>query len=360
MDDFVDVIALYNYAARTSKEVSFNKGDIIRVFSRTNADWWDARVNGKFGFVPVPYVKVLERPQSVACTDTDIRRKSTPAINSDHLIGKRQLSDPASPTTPSPSDNKTFGAFNPTVHSLKSASTSSVVPGEHAGNVFAALDPTLNPAPSPGSIRRSGSDRSGVSGGRVNMPNRSNSDRIGTGSTGRGRGLNGAPLITEDSEQDSSQLQSTINKVSSAFATTKLPILPPSAAKQFNAAVQESQASLKHRADDPASAQASASEQGGASSGVVTAPVSRSSIKDRTKLFPKPIAERPLSALSKPKSQIQIEDPDKPEHVPSFKPPPPPTAIKPRPAKKNQELAAAVLSAAAKKQHEGKDNVTHL
>ena len=65
-DDYIDVVALYNYTARTSKEVSFNKGDMIRVFSRTNSDWWDARVNGKFGFVPVQYVKVLERPVSVS------------------------------------------------------------------------------------------------------------------------------------------------------------------------------------------------------------------------------------------------------------------------------------------------------
>lgn len=342
MDD-LDVVALYSYTARTPKEVSFNKGDIIRVFSRTNADWWDARVNGKFGFVPAPYVKVLDRPQSVIENPSDGRRKSR-EFNED--VRTKKQADVFSPTTPSPSDNKTFAMFNPATHALKSASTSSVAGTEHAGNVFAAIDPTVNPA-SPSSIRRSGSDRSGVSGGRVNIPNRSHS---ATNSASRLRNKNGAPQITEDaSEQEA--LQSTINKVSNAFSTAKQPnvlpsSVPPSAAKQFNAARQESARRNSDTFEEKSSTD--------------TSSVSRGSVKDRTKMFHQPIGERPLSALSKTKSQIQIEDPDKPDQVPSFKPPPPPTALKPKPPgapRKNQELAAAVLNAAAKKQEK---DVTHL
>ena len=344
-------MALYNYTARTSKEVSFNKGDIIRVFSRTNADWWDARVNGKFGFVPVPYVKVLERPQSITefpGHTTGGRRRSQ-----EHVSAKSPTADSAdsTPPSPSPADAKSFAAFNPTTQTLKSASTSNVG-SDHTGNVFAALDPTVRPGTaSPASIRRSGSDRSGVSGGRASSRH---SERYG--GNGRPRGI-----AEVDSEGDSTQLQNTITKVSTAFSTGKQPLLPPSlppsAAKQYMAG-QNAENSKGKEDSDCTEPESEVSSAGGSIS-------ARGSVKDRTKMFHNtPImTERPVSGLSHHKSSfkntIQMEQADKPENVPSFKPPPPPTATKPKPGRKNQELAHAVVSAAAKKTQQDKD-VTHL
>ncbi|XP_066935439.1 SLIT-ROBO Rho GTPase-activating protein 3-like [Clytia hemisphaerica] len=346
-DDYIDVVALYNYTARTTKEVSFNKGDIIRVFSRTNVDWWDARVNGKFGFVPVPYVKVLERPASVsdvsASGNMTGRRKSH-----EHLTSPKSPNESeSSPSSPNNADPKSFAAFNPATQQLKSASTSSVgSTGEHVGNVFAALDPTVRPVTaSPSSIRRSGSDRSGVSGGRVgSLPNRSQSERFGA---------NGRSRIAETDAENSGndpQLQHTLNKVSTAFSQTKQPILPPSlppsAAKQYMAG-QNAENKIKEETETESEPSSSTF-------------MPRSSVKDRTKMFHNtPImCERPPSGLGlhKPPTPGQHG-----EAVPSFKPPPPPTALKPKPGRKNQELAQAVMSAATKKaQQQDKDNVTHL
>jgi len=257
----------------------------------------------------------------------------------------------STPPSPNPAEAKSFAAFNPTTQTLKSASTSNVG-SDHSGNVFAALDPTVRPGTaSPASIRRSGSDRSGVSGGRVSSRH---SERYG--SNGRPRGI-----AEVDSEGDSTQLQNTLNKVSSAFSTGKQPLLPPSlppsAAKQYMAGQNaENKGKVETDCAEP--------ESEGVSVG---GPLStRGSVKDRTKMFHNtPImTERPLSGMGHHKSSfkntIQVEQPDKPEHVPSFKPPPPPTALKPKPARKNQELAQAINSAAAKKSQQDKDNVTHL
>jgi hypothetical protein len=51
---------LYNYKARSDKELSFKKGDIIQVFKRSNNDWWDGCLDGVDGFVPCAYVQLLD------------------------------------------------------------------------------------------------------------------------------------------------------------------------------------------------------------------------------------------------------------------------------------------------------------
>ncbi|KAK3728742.1 hypothetical protein QZH41_002667 [Actinostola sp. cb2023] len=55
-----DAEALYDYSARSAKELSFRKGDVIRVFKRFNKDWWDGTLNETDGFVPATYIKLSE------------------------------------------------------------------------------------------------------------------------------------------------------------------------------------------------------------------------------------------------------------------------------------------------------------
>ncbi|XP_020900338.1 SLIT-ROBO Rho GTPase-activating protein 1 [Exaiptasia diaphana] len=55
-----DAEALYDYSARSAKELSFKKGDIIRVFKRFNKDWWDGTLNDTDGFVPATYIKLFD------------------------------------------------------------------------------------------------------------------------------------------------------------------------------------------------------------------------------------------------------------------------------------------------------------
>ena len=288
------------------------------------------------------------------------RRKSNDHVTSPKSPHEGDHHPPSSPT-----DARSFAAFNPTTQQLKSASTSSVglSSGEHIGNVFAAIDPTVGPggatSPSPASVRRTGSDRSGVSGGRIGgkFSTRPPSERFG--SNGR---------MIRDQDGDEQQLQSTINKVSNAFSSSSTsslpsakqpilpPSLPPSAAKQYMAGQQSAEQNKIKEEDDEEEDSSSANNI-----------MSRGSVKDRTKMFHNtPImGERPPSALSMGKSgslknTMHVEHPDKPEHAPSFKPPPPPTALKPKPGRKDKELAHAVVSAAVKKAQHDKDNVTHL
>ena len=134
--NFVEAIALYPYTARTSKEVSFNKGDVVQIFSRTNSDWWDAKVNGQFGFVPVSYLKVVER---------------TPSINSD-----------------------SNDEYKKTIKKSVSLDVAEDAAETHIEtNVFAALDPTIE---SSAEARRSGSERQPTS-PRTTLATRSQSEK---------------------------------------------------------------------------------------------------------------------------------------------------------------------------------------
>ncbi|XP_032219834.1 SLIT-ROBO Rho GTPase-activating protein 1 [Nematostella vectensis] len=73
-----DAAALYDYSARSSKELSFKKGDIIRVFKRFNDDWWDGTLGDSDGFVPASYIKIQDpdstEGDSMFSPQTDLSR----------------------------------------------------------------------------------------------------------------------------------------------------------------------------------------------------------------------------------------------------------------------------------------------
>lgn len=52
------VIALYDYTAANSDEMSFTKGQVIGVLDKNNPDWWKGELNGVTGLFPTNYVKM--------------------------------------------------------------------------------------------------------------------------------------------------------------------------------------------------------------------------------------------------------------------------------------------------------------
>lgn len=53
--------ALYDYEARSDKELTFNRGDALQVITKTpDSNWWDGFHSGKRGFIPVAYVEITE------------------------------------------------------------------------------------------------------------------------------------------------------------------------------------------------------------------------------------------------------------------------------------------------------------
>ena len=51
-------VALYDYAARTSEDLNFSKGERLQVIDNSDGDWWFARSlkTGREGYIPCNYV----------------------------------------------------------------------------------------------------------------------------------------------------------------------------------------------------------------------------------------------------------------------------------------------------------------
>ncbi|CAH1785763.1 unnamed protein product [Owenia fusiformis] len=54
------VVALYDYAEKSPREVSMKKGDVLTLLNSSNKDWWKVEVNDRQGFVPAAYVKKID------------------------------------------------------------------------------------------------------------------------------------------------------------------------------------------------------------------------------------------------------------------------------------------------------------
>ena len=135
---FQEAEALYDYYARSHKELSFKKGDIIQVFTRANKDWWDARIDGALGFVPANYVKVAspenERldvsSDDALCGATEVPSKAETSSEEPFLLEEKLLS-------PRSDDGHS--------HPETPRSTSSVgEQKETRGNFFDSIDPTVS------------------------------------------------------------------------------------------------------------------------------------------------------------------------------------------------------------------------
>ncbi|XP_039264984.2 SLIT-ROBO Rho GTPase-activating protein 1-like isoform X3 [Styela clava] len=55
-----EAIARYEYKGRSTRELSFRKGDILTLYRRASEDWWEGNFNGKDGLIPHTYITVQE------------------------------------------------------------------------------------------------------------------------------------------------------------------------------------------------------------------------------------------------------------------------------------------------------------
>lgn len=60
------VVAIYDYAEKSPREVSMRKGDVLTLLNSTNKDWWKVENNDRQGFVPAAYVKRVDAPLSAS------------------------------------------------------------------------------------------------------------------------------------------------------------------------------------------------------------------------------------------------------------------------------------------------------
>ena len=77
----IDAQALHDYTARSEKELSFKRGDLLQVIEKTaDNNWWDGVIQGKRGYIPVAYIEILElNPVSETAVATPSATINVPA-----------------------------------------------------------------------------------------------------------------------------------------------------------------------------------------------------------------------------------------------------------------------------------------
>ena len=79
----VSARALYDYTARSDKELSFKRGQTLKVIEKSaDGHWWDGLNGPRRGFIPVAYVEIIElqpaapTPDTMAIPAPPVRRSS--------------------------------------------------------------------------------------------------------------------------------------------------------------------------------------------------------------------------------------------------------------------------------------------
>ena len=49
-------IAQYDFTARTERELTFKKGDVLALYHQVSPDWWEGHISGKDGLIPDKYI----------------------------------------------------------------------------------------------------------------------------------------------------------------------------------------------------------------------------------------------------------------------------------------------------------------
>ncbi len=56
--DTFEATALFDFNARSDRELTLHKGDNVQLFNQVSNDWWKGCVNGKVGLVPDKYISL--------------------------------------------------------------------------------------------------------------------------------------------------------------------------------------------------------------------------------------------------------------------------------------------------------------
>lgn len=54
----MEAVALFDFVARSDRELSLKKGDTVTLYSQVSNDWWKGAMNGHEGLIPDKYISL--------------------------------------------------------------------------------------------------------------------------------------------------------------------------------------------------------------------------------------------------------------------------------------------------------------
>lgn len=60
LEGVVEAVACFAYTGRTAQELTFQRGDVLRLHERASEDWWRGECAGTWGLIPHKYITLPE------------------------------------------------------------------------------------------------------------------------------------------------------------------------------------------------------------------------------------------------------------------------------------------------------------
>lgn len=57
----MEAVACFDYVGRTPQELTFQRGDLLRLHTRASGEWWRGERAGTQGLIPHKYIKVSDK-----------------------------------------------------------------------------------------------------------------------------------------------------------------------------------------------------------------------------------------------------------------------------------------------------------
>ena len=367
----VDAQALYDYTARSDKELSFAKGDSLQVIEKTqDHNWWDGFHEGKRGYIPVAYVEILElEPQSTLPVPAPPKRRSSMPVPGEYQSPTR-TSEP--PSEPSIQEVETIAVENTDPGTLKTPDLVIQSPSESVPPQPISVAAPSAPESVPGELNTSEHEKQKKSGGSVKLLKRQFQDQpqqpkvlvephsvhrrqhsTDTSNTGQRKGSD------SDSVPRSSSTGNRVVKISSVFQHKTAPApVPPKPKPRSHIATHPPVTSPSHHGGNfsppdhqnqpPPVFPLMSHPQAGA--GVTVSPLQRIAQQGQQKQSPAEVPKKPPPPGKSSKLKVKREKSFRTEKGP--KPPPPAKPVTGYVAPSNKELSAELAARAARMKHQ--------
>lgn len=94
--EFLEAVAQFDFVARSDRELSFKKGDVLRLFTQVSNDWWKGSFEGSSGLIPDKYILIKikdeDKEKGSSSSDENVRRRTS---SSDSLSTSRTVAPTA-------------------------------------------------------------------------------------------------------------------------------------------------------------------------------------------------------------------------------------------------------------------------
>ncbi|XP_040830526.1 rho GTPase-activating protein 4 [Ochotona curzoniae] len=66
----MEAVACFAYTGRTAQELTFQRGDVLRLYTRASSDWWRGELGGVRGLIPHKYISLPAGPEPCTPAET--------------------------------------------------------------------------------------------------------------------------------------------------------------------------------------------------------------------------------------------------------------------------------------------------